>query len=208
MPTADPLDAAEAANTSSGNPARRAMIDSQLRTSGVNAPFVLKRMNQVAREDFVPAASRGIAYMDRSIRLENGHALPAPLVQGKMLEEADPRGTEKAIVVDSGTGYLAELFKPLVAELTVLSAEEAVGTGRKGKGADLLVIDGAVEEIPSGLAKRLADGGRIVTGIVDDGGVTRLAVGRKTAAGVSLLPVYDVGIPKLPEFDAPKGWTF
>ena len=34
--------------------ARRAMVDSQLRTSGVNARFVLERMLIVPREDFVP----------------------------------------------------------------------------------------------------------------------------------------------------------
>jgi len=189
------------------NPARRAMIDSQLRTSGVNEPFVLRRMGEVAREDFVPAASKGVAYVDRAIRLDNGGWLPAPLVQGKMLEEAAPTGADKAIVVDAGSGYLAELFKPLVAELTVLSPEDAVGKGTKGKGADLLVIDGAVEEIPAALAKRLADGARIVTGMVASG-VTRLAVGRKTEAGVALMPVADIGIPQIHAFDKPKGWSF
>ena len=58
----DPLDAAEAANATRDR-ARRAMIDGQLRTSGVNSPTVLKRMAEVAREDFVPTASRGFAYM-------------------------------------------------------------------------------------------------------------------------------------------------
>ena len=149
----DPLDSAEAANIAS-NPARRAMIDSQLRTSGVNAPAVIRRMAQVPREDFVPAASKRVDYVDRAIRLENGAWLPAPLVQGKILEEAAPAGTEKAIVVDAGSGYLAELLRPMVANLTVISPEEAVGKGTKGKGADLLVIDGAVEEIPASLAKR------------------------------------------------------
>ncbi len=183
------------------------MIDSQLRTSGVNEPFVLRRMGEVAREDFVPAASKGVAYVDRAIRLESGAWLPAPLVQGKMLEEAAPTGTEKAIVVDAGSGYLAELFRPLVAELTVLSPEEATGKGTRGKGAELLVIDGAVEEVPAGLARRLADGARIVTGMVS-GGVTRLAVGRKSDTGVALMPVADLGIPQLHEFDKPKGWSF
>ena len=41
--------------------ARKAMIDSQLRTSGVNEPFVLERMAAVAREDFVPAAAPAVA---------------------------------------------------------------------------------------------------------------------------------------------------
>ena len=42
--------------------ARRAMIDSQLRTSGVNAPWVLDRMRAVPREDFLPATAQGFAY--------------------------------------------------------------------------------------------------------------------------------------------------
>ena len=49
--------------------ARKAMIDSQLRTSGVNADFVLSRMGAVARENFVPASARGFAYIDRAIAL-------------------------------------------------------------------------------------------------------------------------------------------
>ncbi|RJY10319.1 protein-L-isoaspartate O-methyltransferase [Aurantiacibacter aquimixticola] len=183
------------------------MIDSQLRTSGVNEPFVLRRMAQVPRENFVPAAGVGTAYMDRAIRLEGGGWLPAPVVQGRMLEEANPRGDEHALVVDGGSGYLAELLRPLVKEMTVISPEDAVGSGRKGKGADLLVIDGAVEHVPTALAKRLADNALIVTGIVTDG-VTRVARGRKTAAGVSLIPVFDTGIPQLRAFDKPKGWSF
>lgn len=202
----DPLDAAEAANLTHDR-ARRAMIDSQLRTSGVNEPFVLKRMAAVPREQFVPASSSGKAYMDRAIRLDDGGWLPAPLVQGKMLEEANPAGTEHAIVVDGGSGYLAELLRPLVAKLTVISPEDAVGAGRKGKGANLLVIDGAVEEIPAKLANRLEDGARIVTGLVGNG-VTRVAVGRKTSSGISLMPVFDTGIPQLHAFDKPKSWSF
>jgi len=40
--------------------ARKAMIDSQLRTSGVNEPFVIARMGSVAREEFVPDGAKAI----------------------------------------------------------------------------------------------------------------------------------------------------
>ena len=43
--------------------ARKAMIDSQLRTSGVNEEFVLGRMNAVPREDFLPDDKAGLAYI-------------------------------------------------------------------------------------------------------------------------------------------------
>ena len=65
--------------------ARRAMIDSQLRVSGVNDPAVLAAFDKVAREDHVPAALAGSAYIDRALALGDGHNLPAPLAQGEIV---------------------------------------------------------------------------------------------------------------------------
>lgn len=187
--------------------ARRAMIDSQLRTSGVNEPFVLARMAAVPREDFVPAAARDTAYIDRAIPLANGRRLAAPLFYGMMLAEAQPLPTETALVVDSGSGYLPELLRPLVKSVDVITPEEALTKTRKTASYSLILIDGAAEELPDSLTKRLGDGGRVLTGLVDKG-VTRLAVGRKTAGGVALLPLAELGIPRLSEFDRTAGWSF
>ena len=186
--------------------ARRAMIDSQLRTSGVNAEFVLRRMADVAREKFVPAAAQGFAYIDRAIALGDGRYLAAPVVQGMMLQEARPTLADKALLVDGGSGYLAELLRPLVGLLDVIAPGEAGGKSRKGD-YTLLLIDGAVEILPDTLVRRLADQARVVTGVIEDG-VSRLAVGRKAAGEVTLLPIAELGIPGLPEFAAPKGWSF
>lgn len=186
--------------------ARKAMIDSQLRTSGVNADFVLARMGSVAREDFVPPAAKGVAYMDRAIPLGGGRWLAAPLVQGLMLQEAEPTAADKTLLVDGGSGYLAELVRPLVGSLEVVSPEEAASASRK-MGYTLLLIDGAVEELPAALVKRLADDARVVCGLVDRG-LTRLARGRKTAGEVALIPLAEIGMPTLPEFAKPKAWTF
>jgi len=187
--------------------ARRAMIDSQLRTSGVNAEPVLRRMAEVARERFVPETARGFAYIDRAIALGDGRQLAAPVVQGMMLQEARPAAADKALLVDGGSGYLAELLRPMVGSLEVVTPAEAVAASRKGGEFTLLVIDGAVEQLPDTLARRLADGARAVAGVVDNG-ITRLAIGRKAAGTLSLLPLAELGIPVLPEFAAPKGWSF
>ena len=187
--------------------ARRSMIDSQLRTSGVNAEPVLRRMAEVARERFVPESARGFAYIDRAIALGGGRQLAAPVVHGMMLQEARPGPGDRALLVDGGSGYLAELLRPLVGSLEVVTAEEAVGASRKGGEFTLLVIDGAAEQLPDALTRRLADDGRVVAGTVANG-VTRLAVGRKTAGAVALLALAELGMPILPEFAAPKGWSF
>lgn len=187
--------------------ARKAMIDSQLRTSGVNEPFVLARMAAVAREDFVPAAARAIAYIDRAVPLGEGRFLAAPLVHGRMLAEAQPAPADTALVVDGGSGYLAELLRPLVSKLDMISAEEAAEARRGRKAYALVLVDGAIEQLPDALVARLEEGGRIVTGLVERS-VTRLAVGRKVAGAVTLQPIADIGMPVLHAFDRPKEWSF
>ena len=187
--------------------ARKAMIDSQLRTSGVNDLFVLQRMMDVPREDYVPAASRDVAYMDRSVPLGDGAKLPSPVFHGMMLAEARPTLADEVLVVDSGAGYVPALFAPLVASVTTITPEQATKALRKGKGATLLLVDGAVEALPASLIKVLADDARVVTGVCDNG-VTRLSVGRKTGKEVALLSVIEIGIPKLTAFDQPQGFTF
>lgn len=183
------------------------MIDSQLRTSGVNADWVLRRMAEVPRELFVPETARGHAYMDRAIPLGNGRHLAAPVVQGMMLQEARPCAEDRALIVDGGSGYLAELLRPLVGSLETVSPAEATARTRKKGDITLLVIDGAIEVLPESLASRLVEGGRVVTGLVKEG-ITRLAVGRKAAGDVGLLPLAEIGIPVLPEFAAPRRWRF
>lgn len=186
--------------------ARKAMIDSQLRTSGVNEIVVLKRMNTVEREKFVPASAQPVAYMDRAIPLGEGGYLPSPLFHGKMLSEAAPKPDDSVLVVENGSSYLAELVKPLVGKVDQMSAADAATkSGRKTY--SLILVDGAIEQIPAGLAKRLDDNGRIVTGYVTRG-VTRLAAGRKVSGQVTMQNVAEMGIPILPAFAKAEEWSF
>lgn len=186
--------------------ARRAMVDSQLRTSGVNEEYVLARMLAVPREEFLPEDKAALAYIDRAIALGEGGVLAAPLFYGKLLSEAAPTSKDAALVVSGGTGYLAALVAPLVGSLAEIPADEAA-KGMVAGSHDLILIDGAIERLPDGLAAALAEGGRIVTGLVLRG-VTRLASGRRIGGQVSLQPIEDLGIPVLHAFDAPRGWTF
>ena len=187
--------------------ARRAMVDSQLRTSGVNDEFVLARMLAVPREDHVPESARGTAYIDRAIALDDGRRIASPLFYGMVLTEAQPRKDDTVLVVDSGSGYLPALVKPLVASVDIVSPDDAAKHSSKRKTYSLVLVDGAIDSVTAPLAKRIAAEGRIVTGLAAKN-VTRLAVGHKSDNGVALLPLAELGIPRLAEFDAPESWSF
>ena len=187
--------------------ARRAMIDSQLRVSGVNDAGVLAAIGKVAREDFVPVEARGYAYIDRAIPLGQGRALPAPLVHGMILSEALPRRGERVLVVTAGSTYLAALVEAMGALVDSVDAA-AVAKPKRGEAPyDLVLIDGAIEQLPGAVADALTDGGRVVAGLVLRG-VTRLASGRKLGGAVQLVPLAEVGMPVLGEFARAKSWSF
>ena len=203
--------------------ARRAMIDSQLRVSGVNDPAVLAAMGAVAREMYVPADRRSVAYADRAVPLGGGRVLAPALTHGQMLTEAQPLAGDNVLIIGGGTGYLAAVVAPLVTSVTVVESDPAIPgagarsgtwvTGPLAKGAakgapySLILIDGAVEQIGPDLARQLADDGRVVTGVRDNG-VTRLATGRKAAGQISLQALSEADFAALPEFAAPRKWSF
>ena len=186
---------------------RRAMIDSQLRTSGINEAFVLERMGTVPREDFVPDGVKSIAYMDRILPLGDGRFLASPVAHGRMLAEAAPKSTDRALVIESGTGYLAELLRPLVASVDTLDASELARGKPKLKDFDLVLVDGALGDVPKSLVKTLAENGRVVSGIID-GDIPRLAVGRRTGDRIAFDMVDDTALPALPMFAQAKEWSF
>jgi len=186
--------------------ARRAMIDSQLRVSGVNDPAIIAAFAAVPRDEFVPAAVKAAAYVDRAVALADGHMLAAPLFYGRMLTEAG-LGPQDTVLVVSPCGYLAALVEALGCPVERMDPAQAAAARKSTARASVILIDGAIEQLPAGLASRLADGGRIVTGLAERG-VTRLATGTRTAGDVALLPLAEMGIPVLAEFAAPRRWSF
>lgn len=204
--------------------ARSAMIESQLRPQGVTDRALLAAMGSVAREAFVPAAVRALAYSDRSVPLGEGRFLGAPAALGQLLTEIAPQPGERALVVGGGSGYSAAILAAMGLEVTLVESdpklaelarangipavEGALSAGhRKGAPYDVILVDGAVEQIPDALIAQLADAGRLGAGLVN-GSVSRLVVGRKSGEAFGLLALGDSGLPPLPGFARPPAFTF
>jgi protein-L-isoaspartate(D-aspartate) O-methyltransferase len=204
--------------------ARRAMVDNQLRPEGVTDRAVLAAMGSVERERFVPESARTLAYFDRPLRVSNGRAMMPPAALGRLLSELAPQPGERALIVGSGTGYSAALLREIGLDVIALESDEALAGAAdaaevqtvigelsngwpKGAPYDLMLLDGAAEEIPAALVKQLRDGGRLAGAIVDRG-VTRLVIGRVSGGALGLRTVADAEVDHLPGFERPRAFTF
>jgi protein-L-isoaspartate(D-aspartate) O-methyltransferase len=206
---------------------RRAMVASQLRTTGVNDPAVVAAMSAVARERFVPAERRAVAYADAAVPLGEGRALNPPMVLGRLLTEAHLDGAEKALVIGAGTGYAAAVLARLVETVTALEESPALaaearaalaGTGvtlvegplaqghAAGAPYDFVLIDGAVEQVPQAILDQ-AENGEIAFAL-NDAGVTRLAIGRVAGGALGTTIIADAAAAILPGFGTPRGFSF
>jgi len=207
---------------------RRAMVASQLRTTAVNDARVVAAMGQVPRERFVPADKSRLAYADMALPIGDGRAINPPMVIGRLLTEARPDTNDRVLLVGAGTGYAAELLARLVGTVVALEQDAALLACARaavtaanvrlvegdlaagwGEGApyDLIVIDGAVEQVPPTLVEQLADGGRLVAPIMEQG-VTRLSIGRRAGGGFGMTSFADSAAAPLPGFARPVEFSF
>lgn len=183
---------------------RKAMVDSQLRTNGVNVAWILEAMGSTPREAFVPAEYAATAYNDRSVPLGEGRYLSPPLATALMLKEAAVEPEDKVLLVGDAGGYVAALLAQRTKNLRVSGT---AGGSLEGAPYTLIIIDGAIGHLPDALVQQLADGGRIVTGVCE-GPVSRLAIGYRWGEHVSLRPFMDCEIAPLSAFAKPQEFAF
>lgn len=204
---------------------RRAMVTGQLRTTAVNDPRVVRAMASVPRERYVAAGAAALAYRDLPLPLGRGRAMAPPMVTGRLLTEARVRPVDVALVIGAGSGYAAAVLALLAARVTALEeadgpraaaalpAEVARVEGPLARGwadgapYDVILIDGAVARVPDTIISQLRDGGRLATGLVQDG-VTRLAIGRRSGDSFGLTAIADAEVPTLPGFAPPVEFSF
>jgi protein-L-isoaspartate(D-aspartate) O-methyltransferase len=210
--------------------ARKAMIDSQLKPSGIVTPRVVGAFYAVAREDFVAPARRALAYVDAGQPLGSGRDLLTPLSLGTLIEEAGVMPDDKVLIIGAATGYSAAVMARLAGQVValesdaglVLRAREALAGlanvavvegpleagWADGAPYTLILIDGAVETLPAELIAQLAEGGRLLTILSGTDRVSRAAKGRKQAGILHLEPFAEAAGPVLPPFRKAKAFHF
>lgn len=204
---------------------REAMIDSQLRPTGVNDARVLAAFRAVPRERFVPAAAAAIAYADAAVPIAPGRAMLEPMIVGLLLTRAAIMPGERVLIVGTGTGYTAALVAALGAVVTALEADADLAATARSNGVDvvegplaagwpasapfdLIIIDGAAADLPPALLAQVADGGRLAGVIVGDDRIGRATVGRVVAGHFAGSGFAETGAAVLPGFARAPAFVF
>jgi protein-L-isoaspartate(D-aspartate) O-methyltransferase len=208
---------------------RTAMVASQLRPNGVTDPAVIRAFEAVHREQFVPDERRRAAYVDVPVQLSNHRSMNAPLPTARLINDAGLKGGESVLLIGACAGYAAAVLAQLNVAVTAVEADEAlfaalqknvsdIATVKSVNGAfasgfesaapfDVILIDGAVEAVPTTLIEQVKEGGMVLSGLIDHG-VTRLCAGYRFGESLSMQPFLDIGVVHLPGFAPPPAFRF
>ena len=203
--------------------ARYKMVQNQLRTNRVTDPLIVAAMGELPRERFLPESLRGVAYVDEDIPLGGGRFLLEPLACALLLQAAAVDADDVVLDVGCGPGYLAAIAARMASVVVALESDEALAAQATAALADLdlntatvvtgplragwpeqapydvIVFGGAVAEVPTPFFEQLADGGRLVSVVTEDG-VGRGTLFLRCGDSISSRPMFDSSVPILPEF--------
>ena len=211
--------------------AREKMVDNQIRTTDVTAHSVLNAFLAVPREAFVPAHLRALAYIDEDMAVAPGRYIMEPSPLAKLLQLARIGKDDVVLEIGCGAGYATALLshlagsvvavesnETLVASATetlsslgcdnaaVVSAELEAGYPSEAP-YDLILINGAVEEIPAGLIEQLRQGGRLVT-VLGYGNSARAVMLTRTGDSYSITEHFNAAVKPLPGFRRAAAFVF
>lgn len=211
--------------------ARHNMVENQIRTNRVIDPAVVAALAEVPREVFVPKAMRGFAYVDEDLDVGGGRFILEPLTVARLLIATGIQPTDVVLNIGDATGYVtavvSKLAQTVVAlesdadwagratqSLTDLGVDNAAvvrGPLEQGYAAqapyDVILLSGAVAEIPAALCRQLADGGRLA-GVVGASGVGKGTLVVRVGDTFGRRALFDAVTPVLPGFQAKPKFVF
>lgn len=212
--------------------ARHNMVESQLRTNRVTDRRLLAAFETIPRERFVPEPLQSIAYVDEDLKVAPGRHLMEPMVLARLLEAAEIAASDVALDIGCATGYASAVMARLAATVVALENEaelarhaeaalqdEAVDnavvvTGPLEEGYpkqapyNVILIHGAVAEVPQAIAEQLTDDGRLVTVVKRGRGMGRATLVERVAGVLSSRALFDAATPWLPGFARQPGFVF
>ena len=212
--------------------ARFNMIEQQIRPWNVLDQDVLDLLLVVKREDFVPPAYKALAFVDTGIPLAGGESMFTPKIEARILQEVQVKKHENVLEIGAGSGYMAALLAHKARHVTTVeilpelkamaetnlakagisNVAVELGNGAQGwaKGApyDVIVISGALEELPEAFLKQVKVGGRIAAIVGQAPVMSAQIVTRVSETAYDTVKVFETDVKPLADAAPHSRFTF
>ncbi len=168
------------------------MVVQQIRPWYVLDDNVLDLLYKLKREEFVPAESRVMAFVDMEIPLGHGQVMLTPKMEARIVQELHINPTDKILEVGSGSGYMTALLAQrsehvysveIIPELKAMAEKNLQAHGitnvtlEQGDAArgwpqhapyDAIVLTASTPALPEAFQNSLNPGGRLFAIVGED----------------------------------------
>ncbi|HKN95445.1 MAG TPA: protein-L-isoaspartate(D-aspartate) O-methyltransferase [Thermoleophilaceae bacterium] len=127
----------DATSTEEFTERRLAMVEQQLRRRGITDEQVLRAMEQVPRELFVPPEERRRAYRDGALRIGEGQTISQPWIVAAMTALLELEPDDRVLEVGTGSGYAAAVLSLCCREVVTIERHASLADRARGLLAEL-----------------------------------------------------------------------
>ena len=204
------------------------MVHDQIAARGVRNPAVLDAMRRVPRESFLPEELAEFAYQDTPLPIKAGQTISQPYIVALMIESVEPRATDRALEIGTGSGYAAAVLSEVVDEVYTIERHEQLaklaarfldsqgysnvkvlhGDGTLGWSEhapyDVIIVTAGGPQVPKPLLAQLAIGGRLIIPVGDTSRLQRLV--RVTRKSQDEFEDEDLGEVQFVPLIGAEGW--
>lgn len=169
------------------------MVEEQLLPRGITDPLVIEAMKTVPRHLFVEDAMQGSAYGDFPLPIGKGQTISQPYIVALMTQVLGLTGRERVLEIGTGSGYQAAILSRICERVyTIERIDSLLGKARKvfdklryhnivsriDDGTvgwpdqapfDCILVTAGGPKIPQPLLDQLAENGRMVIPVGDQG---------------------------------------
>ena len=207
---------------------RLRMVSDQIAARGVRNPAVLEAMRRVPREAFLPEELAEFAYRDTPLPIEAEQTISQPYIVALMIESVQPRASDRALEIGTGSGYAAAVLSEVVAEVYTIERHEQLaklaterldtlgfsnvkvlhGDGTLGwqehAPYNVIIVTAGGPQVPKALLQQLAIGGRLIIPVGETSRLQRLV--RVTRTSQDQFDDEDLGGVQFVPLIGAEGW--
>jgi protein-L-isoaspartate(D-aspartate) O-methyltransferase len=212
--------------------ARQNMVENQVRPWDVLDARVLEALAQVRREDFVAPAHRRLAFADVCLPIGHGQVMMKPVIEGRVLQALDLKPSDRVLEIGTGSGFLTACMAQLSGHVTSIDPHgdftaaaqsrlaaagianaslltgDAVQEWQPQEKFDVVVVTGAVWQIPQRFLGWLKPGGRLLAIRGESPAQQAVLLTQTGPGGFREESLFETDLPYLAHAEPPRRFVF
>ena len=207
------------------------MIEGQIKPINGMREELLSVFYSLDRNDFMPETMKEMSYIEKNIILENERTILKPRLIAQIALSINLKANENVLILGATTGYLSAILSHQAETVIVVEENESLLSNSENaikknninnvvfikneivrgyneqSPFNAIIIEGAIQEVPSNILNQLDEGGRLFA-IVQEEEICSAKLFTKNRNSISEQKLFNCKIPVLSMFMKKNSFSF